>query len=97
MEKDTHKEQGMGVVQSTARAEAICEQIEYDRAVSQAWEPCGIEDEAKDCYEHCAHALMCERAYMVQWPYDPKEYPGCGPEDIWNKLDCINCEFWEEP
>lgn len=78
----------MGVVQSTERAEAICDQINYDNAVSQAWEPVEEED-PKWCHKHCVYEFICKRAFMVNWPGDE-------PDDIADRLGCDECEYWVE-
>ena len=78
----------MGVVQSTERAEAICDQINYDKAVSTAWEP-DEEESPKWCMEHCVYEFVCKRAFMVNWTGDE-------PDDIAQRLGCDECTHWEE-
>ena len=88
MEKDKHKKESVAMMQSVARAEVICDQINYDNAVSQAWGSVEEED-PKWCHEHCLYEFVCKRAFMVNWAGDE-------PEDIGNRLGCDECTHWEE-
>ena len=75
-------------MQSVARVEAICDQINYDKAVSTAWEP-DEEESPKWCMEHCVYEFVCKRAFMVNWTGDE-------PDDIAQRLGCDECTHWEE-